>query len=179
MTRSDFTLCDFMGQMRQVRKLGPMGKVVGMMPGMRETMALVRMEKGEIEKGVTQMRAIYDSMTPGERDEPLMIGHDRRRRIARGAGVGVKEVVQFLGEFQQTRDMMREIGKTGVVGRMRMRAASDSPSVLGLVTENPRARDPSYVHRPDPYWRRLWMLVGLIAVAIVVAFVCSQFVRRL
>src|SRR6266516_2056093 len=119
MTGSDFTLGDFMRHMRKVRKLGPMGKVIGMMPGMRETMAQVRMEEGEIEKGLQQIQAIYDSMTPGERDEPEMIGHDRRRRIARGAGVGVKEVLQFLRQFQQTRDMMREIGRTGVLGRMR------------------------------------------------------------
>jgi signal recognition particle GTPase len=173
MTR-EFTLADFMGQMRQVKKLGPMSKIIERIPGMRETMEQARMGEADIENALTRMQAIYDSMTVGERSEPEIVGHERRRRIARGAGVETMDVNQFLGDFQRSREMMRAIGRTGVVGRVPMHRVSDSPSVLGLVTGSRTVRDPSYVHRP--HWWRMRLLILLI-VALVVGFVCSRIIR--
>ena len=176
MTR-EFTLADFMGQMHQVKKLGPMSRIFAMIPGMREMVEQARVGEADIENVLTQMRAIYDSMTVVERSEPKVVGHDRRRRIARGAGVETADVLRLLRDFEQTREMMRAIGRTGVMGRMLMHRTSDSPPVLGLVTGNRTVRDPSYVHRPQWYWRRVRLLMLLVAAALVVAFVCSRIIR--
>src|SRR3954464_7523780 len=87
MEKGTFTLEDFMAQMSQVKKLGPMGKVMGMIPGMGDMMKQVKMNEGDIEKSLKRMQAMYQSMTTAERKKPDLIEHGRRRRIARGAGV--------------------------------------------------------------------------------------------
>jgi signal recognition particle subunit SRP54 len=70
MEKGEFTLDDFMAQMAQVKKLGPMGKVMGMIPGMSEMSKQVNMGEGDVEKQMGTMRAIYDSMTKNERKNP-------------------------------------------------------------------------------------------------------------
>src|SRR5437763_3525 len=117
MEKGTFTLEDFMAQMAQVKKLGPMGKVMGMIPGMGDMLKQVNMKEGDIEKSLNRMRAMYDSMTLAERKKPDMIEHGRRRRIARGAGVDSGEVSKFIKDFEQSRDMMRAVGSMGVMGR--------------------------------------------------------------
>src|SRR5918998_1833238 len=84
--KGTFTLDDFMAQMGQVQKLGPMGKVMGMIPGMSEMTKNMGMNEGDVEKQMGRMRAIYDSMTRKERTDTDVIDGPRRRRIARGAG---------------------------------------------------------------------------------------------
>src|SRR5438105_1576864 len=86
MEKGTFTLEDFMAQMGQVKKLGPMGKVMGMIPGRGDMMKQVNMQEGAIERSLGRMRAMYDSMTLPERKKPERSDHGRRRRIARGAG---------------------------------------------------------------------------------------------
>src|SRR3954468_6725681 len=114
MEKGTFTLEDFMAQMAQVKKLGPMGKVMGMIPGMGDMMKQVNMKEGDIERSLQRMRAMYDSMTLAERKKPELIEHGRRRRIARGAGVDTAEISKFIKDFQQSRDMMRAVGSMGV-----------------------------------------------------------------
>src|SRR4051795_143152 len=89
MEKGTFTLEDFIAQMGQVKKLGPMGKVMGMIPGMKDMLKQVNMQEGDIERSLNRMRAMYDSMTPAERKNPDVIEHGRRRRIAKGAGCDV------------------------------------------------------------------------------------------
>src|SRR5436190_5084451 len=96
MEKGTFTLDDFMAQMTQVKKLGPMGKVMGMIPGMSEMSKQANMGEGDVEKQMGRMRAIYDSMSRKERHNPDVLDSPRRRRIARGAGVDVNEVGQFM-----------------------------------------------------------------------------------
>src|SRR5687767_12446721 len=90
MEKGNFTLDDFMAQMSQVKKLGPMGKVMNMIPGMSELSKQANMGEGDVEKQMGQMRAIYDSMTKVERKNTDVLDGNRRRRIARGAGVEVQ-----------------------------------------------------------------------------------------
>src|SRR5947208_1992833 len=92
MEKGNFTLEDFMAQMGQVKKLGPMGKVMGMIPGMSELTKNMGMNEGDVEGQMGRMRAIYDSMTKKERANTDVLDGNRRRRIARGAGVAVNEV---------------------------------------------------------------------------------------
>ncbi len=120
MEKGEFTLDDFMSQMSQVKKLGPMGKVMNMIPGMSELSKNVNMGEGEVESQMGRMRAIYDSMTKNERKKPAVLDGARRRRVARGAGVGLNEVGQFIKQFETTRDMMRAVGGMGLMGRLKL-----------------------------------------------------------
>ena len=123
MEKGQFTLDDFMAQMGQVKKLGPMGKVMGMIPGMSEMSKQMNMGEGEVEKQMGRMRAIYDSMNKKERANTDMLDGPRRRRVARGAGVEVNEVGQFIKQFEMSRDMMRAVGGMGMMGRLRLMKA--------------------------------------------------------
>jgi signal recognition particle subunit SRP54 len=132
MEKGTFTLEDFMAQMGQVKKLGPMGKVMGMIPGMGDMMKQVKMNEGDIEASLGRMRAMYDSMTVKERVKPDLIDHGRRRRIARGAGVDPSEVSKFLKDFAQSRDMMRAVGSMGVMGKFKLMRAMAKGDLAGL-----------------------------------------------
>jgi signal recognition particle subunit SRP54 len=132
MEKGTFTLEDFMSQMGQIKKLGPMSKVMGMIPGMSELTKQVNMGDGDVEKQMGRMRAIYDSMNKRERKNPDVIDGNRRRRIATGAGVAVTEVGQFIKQFEMSRDMMRAVGGMGMMGRLKMMRALSSGGLAGL-----------------------------------------------
>jgi signal recognition particle subunit SRP54 len=110
---NDFTLEDFRDQLKQVRKLGPLQNLLGMMPkmGMLKDLQNVKVDENEINRVV----AIIDSMTPKERDNHMIINGSRRRRIARGSGTSVQEVNQLLKQYAEARKMMKMVsgGLTG------------------------------------------------------------------
>jgi signal recognition particle subunit SRP54 len=132
MEKGEFTLDDFIAQMGQVKKLGPMGKVMGMIPGMSEMSKQMNMGEGEVEKQMGRMRAIYESMNTKERKNPDLLDGQRRRRIAAGAGVTPTEVGQFMKQFEMTRDMMRAVGGMGMMGRLKMMKALASGGLSNL-----------------------------------------------
>jgi len=134
MQKGQFTLDDFMAQMGQVKKLGPMGKVMGMIPGMSELTKQLGQDGNDVEKQMGQMRAIYDSMSRAERKNPDVLDAPRRRRIARGAGVDVAEVGQFMKQFNMSRDMMRAVGGMGMMGRLKLMKSLMSGNLAGLGT---------------------------------------------
>jgi signal recognition particle subunit SRP54 len=102
---NDFTLEDFRDQIRQIRKLGPLESILGMMPnmGIMKDLKNVKIDEDE----VTHIVAIIDSMTPHERANHMMINGSRRRRIAKGSGTSVQEVNQLLKQYSQARKMMK------------------------------------------------------------------------
>jgi signal recognition particle subunit SRP54 len=120
MQKGTFTLDDFMSQMGQIKKLGPMGKIMGMIPGMSELTKQVGMQGDDVERQMKRMRAIYDSMSRDERSNPDKLDGQRRRRIAAGAGVQVAEVGAFMKQFEMSRDMMRAVGGMGMMGKMKL-----------------------------------------------------------
>jgi len=132
--KGQFSLEDFMSQISQVRKLGPLGKVMGMIPGMSELSKQVKMNDGDMDRQLVRMRAIYDSMTPAERKKPDMLDGNRRRRIGTGAGVALNEVSQFMKQFQGMRDVMRAMGGGGMMGRLKMMQSmmSGNPGAMGM-----------------------------------------------
>jgi signal recognition particle subunit SRP54 len=132
MEKGNFTLDDFMAQMSQVKKLGPMGKVMNMIPGMSELSKQANMGEGDVEKQMGQMRAIYDSMNKAERRNTDVLDGNRRRRIARGAGVEVSEVGQFVKQFEMSRDMMRAVGGMGMMGKLKLMKALTSGGLQNL-----------------------------------------------
>ncbi|MDR3360843.1 MAG: signal recognition particle protein [Bifidobacteriaceae bacterium] len=106
----DFTLEDFLAQVQQVRQMGSMKKLIGMMPGagqMRE--ALDQFDEREIDR----VEAIVRSKTPGERANPKTLNGSRRARIARGSGTTVQAVNQLLQRFDQAKTMMQSVARGG------------------------------------------------------------------
>src|SRR5688572_23387978 len=97
--KGQFTLDDFITQMTQVRKLGPMGNIMKMIPGMSQLTKQLNMGEGDVEKQMGQMKAIYHSMNAAERKNTDLLDGNRRRRIARGAGVELNAVSQFIKQF--------------------------------------------------------------------------------
>jgi signal recognition particle subunit SRP54 len=117
MARAEFTLEDFLEQMRQVKKLGPLQDLLSMLPGVpgAKGMQLKDLQLDEKELGRTE--AIICSMTPEERRNPAIIGGNRRLRIARGSGTTTNEVNALLKEFAQARKMMKSMmGMAGFGG---------------------------------------------------------------
>jgi signal recognition particle subunit SRP54 len=102
-----FTLEDFLQQMRQVRKMGPLSGLIGMLPGMG---AMKQLKGAEVDEGeLDRVEAIILSMTPEERVNPGVINGSRRKRIAHGSGTRVQHVNQLLKQFEQMRKLMRQM----------------------------------------------------------------------
>jgi signal recognition particle subunit SRP54 len=105
----NFTLEDFLDQMQQVKKMGSIQNVIGMLPGMPK-----EVRKAEIDdREITRIEAIIQSMTPAERRKPDLINGSRRGRIAKGAGVNSADVNNLLKQFKQVQQMMRSMGGMG------------------------------------------------------------------
>jgi signal recognition particle subunit SRP54 len=105
--RDQFTLEDFLQQMRQVRKLGPLSGLIGMLPGMGAMKQLKGVDVDERE--LDRVEAIILSMTPAERADPAIINGSRRKRIASGSGTRVQHVNQLVKQFDQMRKLMRQM----------------------------------------------------------------------
>ena len=106
----EFTLDDFLSQMEQVRKMGSLSKILGMLPGMGQ----VRDQINNLdERDVDRTAAIIKSMTPGERADPHIINGSRRARIARGSGVEVSAVKNLVERFFEARKMMSRMAQGG------------------------------------------------------------------
>jgi len=106
------TLEDFLDQLRQIRKMGPIGQLLGMVPGFKNAMKGRDLQVDD--RQLDRLEAIISSMTPSERRRPDMINGSRRQRIARGSGTSVQEVNQLLAQFKQMRKMMKRFGKGGL-----------------------------------------------------------------
>jgi signal recognition particle subunit SRP54 len=132
MEKGQFTLEDFMSQMGQVKKLGPLDKVMGMIPGMSELTKQMNMNGDMVEGQMSRMQAIYDSMSGKERKNIDLLDTPRRRRVARGAGVEVHEVSHFIKQFEQTRNMMKAVGGMGMMGKMKLMSSLMKGDLAGL-----------------------------------------------
>lgn len=103
----EFTLEDFMDQMQQVRSMGPIKDLLGMIPGMSKQLKEMQ---GEIdEREVLRIEAIIKSMTIQERREPAILNGSRKKRIARGSGTRIQEVNRLLKQFEDSKKMMKQI----------------------------------------------------------------------
>ena len=109
MRRGEFTLEDFLDQLRQMKKLGSLESIVGMLPGGGDM--LKGADLGKQEKEFSRMEAMICAMTPMERTKPQILNARRRQRIAAGSGVRVSELNNLLNRFGQMRKMMKKMGK--------------------------------------------------------------------
>ncbi|MBE6685828.1 MAG: signal recognition particle protein [Ruminococcaceae bacterium] len=119
MRENTFTLEDYLDQFKQIRNMGSMEQLLGMMPGVKPG----ALKDAKIdEKALSRVEAIILSMTPKERHNPDIINFQRKRRIAAGSGNTVEEVNKLLKQFEQTRKMMKQLssGKFGRKGKFRL-----------------------------------------------------------
>jgi signal recognition particle subunit SRP54 len=105
--KGQFTLEDFLEQMQQVRKMGPLQNLVGMIPGLPKEARDAQVDETQL----ARIEAIIRSMTPEERRNPAVINGSRRLRIARGSGTGTQDVNGMLKQFKMVQQMMRSVSK--------------------------------------------------------------------
>ncbi len=153
----DFTLDDFLEQMQQVRKMGSLTKMLGMLPGMGQFRdQLENFDEREIDR----IQAIIQSMTPTERANPKMIDGSRRSRIAKGAGRTVADVNQLVDRFFEARKMMQQMARGGMPGlpgspgmalgkRSKARQAPQSKKGKGARRSGNPAKAAQQAQRPD------------------------------
>ncbi|MBC6935914.1 MAG: signal recognition particle protein [Chloroflexi bacterium] len=120
---NQFTLQDFLEQLQKIKKMGPLTQILGMIPGMDRMKNQIDQE--EAEKRLKKVEAIIYSMTPKERQNPKILNASRRKRIATGSGVEVRDVNEVLKQFRDMQKLMGQIGKgrfpriPGLPGAMR------------------------------------------------------------
>ena len=108
--KADYNLQDFLEQMREMRKMGPLDQILGMLPGqMTKQLKGVQVD----EKEMVKLEAMIQSMTKQERANPSIINGNRRRRIASGSGTTVQDVNRLLQQFEQSRKMMKQFAEMG------------------------------------------------------------------
>jgi signal recognition particle subunit SRP54 len=113
-----FSLADFRDQLLQVKKLGSLQSIMGMMPKIGPFANMQKAADKVDEKQINRVEAIINSMTPHERDHHEVINGSRRKRIARGSGTSVQEVNQLLRQYAQMRKMFKTMGKPSFARRM-------------------------------------------------------------
>ncbi|MEA2685168.1 MAG: signal recognition particle subunit [Actinomycetota bacterium] len=120
LTSGKFTLEDFLDQMQQLKKMGPLQSLVGMLPGIPKEIKNAEIDDREI----ARVEAIIRSMTPAERRDPSLMNGSRRLRVANGSGMTTNDVNQLLKQFKEMQKMMRFLGKGGKGGKGRPRVPS-------------------------------------------------------
>jgi signal recognition particle subunit SRP54 len=113
--KGDFDLEDFLEQLRQVRKMGPLEEILGMIPGLGKALKGADLDQQEAEKSLKYVEAIILSMTPQERRNPRVLNASRKRRIAAGSGTEVQQINQLLNQHRQMQKMVKRLSQ----GKMR------------------------------------------------------------
>ena len=131
--KGQLTLEDFLVQLRQLRKMGSLSSLLGMMPGMGAAMKQLgglQVDDRELDR----IEAIVLSMTPAERRNPGLIDGSRRKRIAAGSGTSVQAVKQLVRQFEQMRQLMGQLAKGGMpdIGKLLGGARGGGPPMRGL-----------------------------------------------
>ena len=114
---AQFTFDDFYAQLQQVKKMGPLGDLLKMIPGLGQV-AKQLPEGPEAEREMRKVEAIISSMTKAERADPSLINGSRRRRIAAGSGTTVADVNQLTKQFGEMRKLMKQMGSLSKSGRL-------------------------------------------------------------
>ncbi len=142
---NQFTLEDFLEQLIAIRRMGPIGNLLGMLPGMGQMKdALSQVD----DKDLDRTTAIIRSMTPAERDNPKIINGSRRLRIANGSGVKVNDVNQLVDRFFEARKMMSQLGGMGLPGaRRNQKNAKGKKGKKGKARKN-TGRGPTQARMP-------------------------------
>ena len=120
MRTQQFTFTDYLEQMQQLRKMGPLSQILGMLPGMNNK-AMQGFDEAEGEKKLTMIEAIINSMTVQERNDPSIINGGRRKRIAAGSGTTVQEINRLLKDFENIKKMFKMVSESGKFGSKKLK----------------------------------------------------------
>lgn len=112
----EFSLEDFMDQLQQIKKMGPLQDVLGMLPGANKMLKGVQVD----DRSLVQAEAIINSMTPQERRRPQILNGSRRKRIARGSGTSVQEVNRLINQYNMLNKMMKQMQRGGSRQKLKM-----------------------------------------------------------
>jgi signal recognition particle subunit SRP54 len=119
MMKGQFDLEDWLDQMRQIRKMGPLSQILEMLPG-QLGQAAKQVNPNDVEKNFKHIEAIINSMTRGERRNPEILNASRRRRIASGCGMEVQDVNKLVKQYRETQKLMKTLQKSGLKGLPKM-----------------------------------------------------------
>lgn len=111
MMENKFTLQDFLEQLQKIRKMGPIAQLMNMMPGFSKLQTQGQINQEEMELRVRKVEAILNSMTRKERERPDILNANRKKRIARGSGVEVRDVNDVIKQYRQMQDLMSQLRK--------------------------------------------------------------------
>ena len=142
--KAEFGLDDFLKQIRQMRRMGPLKEILAMVPGMGSALKDLPVDEAELD----QTEAIIHSMTRQERARPDLIDASRRRRIARGCGMDPQDVAGLVKSFDQVRDMIRQMQGAGVFGGGR-KAVAQQMAQIDLFGPHRRKRQRSARKKKD------------------------------
>jgi signal recognition particle subunit SRP54 len=126
--RQEFTLDDFLEQMQQLKKMGPLSSLLEMLPGVGKQLKDVKID----EKDMGHVEAIIHSMTPEERRKPSIIKDSRKKRISRGSGTSIQDVGRLLKQFEQFQKMMKQFAGSGGIG------------IPGRARKGPKGKKPDF-----------------------------------
>ena len=115
--KGQFSLDDFAKQLKQIKKMGPLSQILGMLPGQMGAVAK-SVDPHDVEKQLKSVEAIISSMTPQERRDPRILNASRRRRIAAGCGKDVQDVNRLIKQFRDVQKLMKQFQKTGGRGNI-------------------------------------------------------------
>jgi len=111
MMENKFTLQDFLDQLKKIRRMGPISQIMGMIPGFSKMQLQGKIDNQEIEGRIRKVEAIISSMTRQERENPRILNASRRKRIAKGSGVEVRDVNDVIKQYQQMQTLMTQLRK--------------------------------------------------------------------
>jgi len=114
MLKGQFTLLDFVEQIQAIKKMGPLQDLVDKIPFFKQMTGGAEVEEGEIQK----VESIINSMTPKERINPDILNESRKKRISKGCGRSIKDINELLKRFKMMRNMMKNMGKSGLLGKI-------------------------------------------------------------
>ncbi len=116
MMEGSFTMDDMLVQLEQVSKMGPLGGILKMLPGMNQYADMIN--EADAEKGLKRQKAIIQSMTLEERSDPSILNNRRKNRIARGSGTTPQEVSKMVNQFDKMKTLMKQMGSMSKSGKM-------------------------------------------------------------
>ena len=114
MAKGQLTMDDFLGQLRSLRRMGPLKQLLGMLPGVGSLIKDINIE----DKQLDRIEGIVNSMTRQERKDVRLFNHSRRRRVAKGAGVSVEEVTRVVSQFEMISKLSKDMAGLGASGRL-------------------------------------------------------------
>ncbi|MBT8473652.1 MAG: signal recognition particle protein [Marinicaulis sp.] len=131
MAKGEFDMDDLADQFKQMRNMGGMGAILGMMPGMGKMKKMVDQAGGLDDREIVRQEAIISSMTKKERKAPKVLNASRKKRIAKGSGTSVQEINKLIKAHRQMADMMKKMGKGGMKGMAQQLAGMGGAGGLG------------------------------------------------